>query len=863
MHRQCVRLNMNVFPLMLVVVSLSGQQPDYMFSGSFETPVNRVVAQSESVLLTQAGDSYQLTAEVVDTDGLPVGTAVSWVSSDPSAVSVDAQGRVTALTDLGSAVITAHSRNAWPGEVPVTVALPLSHVTVVQPGQLLEGPEPWAPPPEGSLAGEQTRLVIPSSFPALEIGDGLVVTDWSAFGEVVAVSEQSGGVEVIVAATPLSELLESYELDFQMRVAAAPDEPAETDEKILSTGVPVGPFTCKLKELGDTLPDLDTTLDPDPDYSALRFVYTAQVTDSIGPAGELILVDGPVTVPLNGVIDIATTPEVSFSCRLKIAEPKIPVKPFVIKLPLQVGYDVTSAIDADLLRIHVSGEVVIQIKYGIRYTIEQGLEKISEFEIDPSGLDIAFEPVNPSPDGRETLSVSQYFAVSSKATLGQGFFSVSISFAEAQAGTRANIDVSSLGRQIRDPAYASYGELLGYARYGPKAGGIAMLKLIMNGMLNVPLTLLETFTDIDVQDLLTLKLDAPLDRTPTGVLGASPLNAAVGEDVTLGIDLQNATALTFYQVEKIEVYRLEGTGEETTAELFHTIMPTPGQTQFEWTWTPSADDDGKLVRLLPFVYSKLLPDVPLKLDEVETTVSVGRLLTITSGRLGTRVSSLAVEYYSNHRDEDRPRQFQQSDGGPFSFDAAASGASQVAGTVIAETGYGETPPLGYNASGAASYDGVVTADFGPGGAEFIVETYLFVSASADVPIAECHTFPGDHDVCANANASASASAGSQVGFEIAEGAGATFFELEVSGNVDQDDECTKIESETCLSKASVENEPDICVSQSGILTPGRHFLTINAKVQSHADQVISENGIDCKSTSGSIGAAATLRVFFE
>ncbi|MDJ0655339.1 MAG: Ig-like domain-containing protein, partial [Xanthomonadales bacterium] len=95
---------MNIIPLVLVAVSLSGQQPDYMFSGSFETPVNRVVAQSESVLLTQAGDSYQLTAEVVDTDGLPVGTAVSWVSSDPSAVSVDAQGRVTALTDLGSAV---------------------------------------------------------------------------------------------------------------------------------------------------------------------------------------------------------------------------------------------------------------------------------------------------------------------------------------------------------------------------------------------------------------------------------------------------------------------------------------------------------------------------------------------------------------------------------------------------------------------------------------------------------------------------------------------------------------------------------------------------------------------------------------
>lgn len=66
------------------------------------------VTSAAALMLTAAGAMAQASAVVVDKDGVPLeGATVRWTSSDPSVVEVTADGRATAQTAVGSAVLTA------------------------------------------------------------------------------------------------------------------------------------------------------------------------------------------------------------------------------------------------------------------------------------------------------------------------------------------------------------------------------------------------------------------------------------------------------------------------------------------------------------------------------------------------------------------------------------------------------------------------------------------------------------------------------------------------------------------------------------------------------------------------------------
>ncbi len=96
-------------------------------SGSQGGPVARVIVSPSSVSLDE-GDVVQLTADVQDASGTSLDVAVTWSVADPSVATVDATGRLTAISS-GATTVTA-SADGKQGGSSVTVSKKISTITV-------------------------------------------------------------------------------------------------------------------------------------------------------------------------------------------------------------------------------------------------------------------------------------------------------------------------------------------------------------------------------------------------------------------------------------------------------------------------------------------------------------------------------------------------------------------------------------------------------------------------------------------------------------------------------------------------------------------------------------------------------------
>lgn len=87
-------------PLQITLGPRSGHVPLTVSFGSFS-----VIVTPSSAVLSVAGETVQLTAQVIDEEGdfLPEGTPVQWATTNPALVTVDANGLVTAAGLAGTA----------------------------------------------------------------------------------------------------------------------------------------------------------------------------------------------------------------------------------------------------------------------------------------------------------------------------------------------------------------------------------------------------------------------------------------------------------------------------------------------------------------------------------------------------------------------------------------------------------------------------------------------------------------------------------------------------------------------------------------------------------------------------------------
>ena len=97
-----------------------------------------------AALLTEIGDSTRLDVVGIERDGdeAYVDGEVVWVSSDPTQVAVNADGSITATTDVGAAVLTAYVDGQPSVPILVTIAPPVDGAVLVADEQVSVDPMP-------------------------------------------------------------------------------------------------------------------------------------------------------------------------------------------------------------------------------------------------------------------------------------------------------------------------------------------------------------------------------------------------------------------------------------------------------------------------------------------------------------------------------------------------------------------------------------------------------------------------------------------------------------------------------------------------------------------------------------------------
>ena len=183
---------------------------------------NRVVIDKASVLLPGAGQSAQLTAQILDPQGAPVAGTITWTSSAPDKVSVDAAGQVTAVA-IGSAQIFAEAAGLRSAPTLVVVAEPQPGALLVTDAQVVSVGQPLGLPP-GTPPGVGTEYEVTlSGVTAPAPGTVLLAAETAPVaGKVVATRQESAGIVVTLALAPLYELFTAYDVALSIDLSAFP-----------------------------------------------------------------------------------------------------------------------------------------------------------------------------------------------------------------------------------------------------------------------------------------------------------------------------------------------------------------------------------------------------------------------------------------------------------------------------------------------------------------------------------------------------------------------------------------------------------------------------------------------------------------
>src|SRR6185503_8098820 len=142
-------------------------------------------------LLTPDRQSAELTAVALDADGNQVAATFTWSSSTPDQVAVDEHGTVTAVSELGSATITAETGGVRSD--PAVVATVALHpgTLVVTDDQVVEAGEPFTP--DGAAPEEVAQMDVRLRGVDPPAAGTIVVSADSAVGGQVVSAEEDGG----------------------------------------------------------------------------------------------------------------------------------------------------------------------------------------------------------------------------------------------------------------------------------------------------------------------------------------------------------------------------------------------------------------------------------------------------------------------------------------------------------------------------------------------------------------------------------------------------------------------------------------------------------------------------------------------
>ena len=475
------RVLLTVALLLASIASLSeawARPYDRLYAEGFESLDRAVRVSPSSVILTDANSSVSLTAEVLDSHGSVIAAPVTWVSSDPAVVSVNAAGQITSHVDLGSAIISAESPGAPPTPVLVAVATPVDSAILLTDDEIVGDP---APLDEPSAYGPNFQYeVVLAAGPPPAPGAILINTgEKPVAGQVVSVDDSGSDPVVTLALLPLSDLFDALEIREQVNVGQIAQIEVDADfagydlhrsttgNIVLSPPdgaakaiVPVGECTTPaLSELfqfdfeqqGDALyvtPDLD-----------LVFEYT----DANGL--ERLELVGSVQTVLDVNIAIQAQVEAEVRCQIDIVTLVIPFSgPLGLilspRIPLGVGFDLGGKVTDSLLRHNMLLSARLEMSGGI--ACNPDCEGIGNVSASSQYVDRTFVEDDTGASADPTIGVFQVevaaFAYAfANLALGPIIPALDIEFEliAAKGGNEQKIDLRSTQAQVDDPAYAA------------------------------------------------------------------------------------------------------------------------------------------------------------------------------------------------------------------------------------------------------------------------------------------------------------------------------------------------------------------------------------------------------------------------
>lgn len=566
--------------------------------------LTRIEIAPISVLLTVAGQTHAFTAQGFDQNNQAFQTAFTWVSSNPSAVSVNNMGEASALISLGSAQLRAKVGDLESPPVSVIIAQPAPGAILVSDAQVLIGPEPLDPDHALEL-GAQSKLTL-TGVSGLAPGTILLASEAKPVGgRVVSVTDAGNGkLEVILEAVTLPEMLAHYSIEGRYSIreefsssdqtkTASPR--SETDEFSFSWG----PLKCKLGG-ALTLGGASLTYTFKPDVSV-----ETRFDESIA----MVKITGTLTGTIKGTVRLVGQLTGTANCKLETMRKIIPLGGpiaaiIALQVPAGIRADLALTIKTPSAELGFEHKTTAKVTAGFSCDMNFGLcANLSDADIKSETkpvLKISDTVTDFRIEGNAGLY--GFIGLDVGSPIGQAVgLSKPLGILEAFLGARQSFTFASKNTQAKDAAYASKYDLKIYGEFGFGSDMKKALKKVFTTNITTPLALV---------------IEIPLDSSPVGQDKVDKTQVNVGEATKFTINL-DSKSLNYvgigYNVERILIYRKPPGKTDLEDTPIGSVSTSSGQSEFNWTWTPTKSDVGSN-EFYAFVETKPL-SIPLEIKE--------------------------------------------------------------------------------------------------------------------------------------------------------------------------------------------------------------------------------------------------------
>jgi hypothetical protein len=579
----------------LLLAACSGDDPVAPGALSSITPSSSstgtsIVIGKASVLLPGTGQSAQLTAQILDAQGVPVAGTINWSSSAPDKVSVDASGLITAVA-IGSAQIFAEAEGLLSAPTLTFVANPQSDALLVTDAQVVSVGSPLGLPP-GVPPGVGTPYEVTLTGVSAPAAGTVILASETApiAGKVVSTRQESAGIVVTVALAPLYELFTAYDVALRVDLSkfpavGVPERGARMTPSAqwnATRGRPLGVAAVQADELAPFQAfDCDANIKPQLVSASIQLSLENNLTlvleDRPGYSKHALM--GSVALVGSAGLKLKAGFRATGECKAQ-AQIKLPVFGWASALAMPaVRVGLGASLEGEILL--VQGELGVEGKVGVSPVVGwecggatpacRSLETIRPLE------DLKTKSRIPSENDMQ-VKVSGQFFVLAGLDLSLLAGAANAEMLEARLGPEQSFDLAIEKDQAARADYASSYDLKMKAVVEP---GAALKKAI------------EMVIDDDATGVsFKAELTTDLSESPKGTLSLSKARIRPGEPVDFTVQLTTGLEyhLLGYNVTGLELYRKQEDELEFTPWKSMTQIASNG---FTYRWVPEEADAGK------------------------------------------------------------------------------------------------------------------------------------------------------------------------------------------------------------------------------------------------------------------------------